>query len=189
MVLTAYLQVPFPGPLQVLDRAAVRLLQAVRSPLVFRLQLIQLHPQVLPLLVELVLQLLQRRLWLGQLHLQTLLQQGDLGGKVETEVVRQEVYQSSTDVRPGVVGLTLCVCVCTSHIKHFVFCFFKASLPTTTLFPIRPRETGFVCIHSLLLLVQFHQETRSSRQLLYLSNDTELLFWTRITFKYIYIYI
>lgn len=119
MVLTAYLQVPFPGPLQVLDRAAVRLLQAVRSPLMFRLQLIQLHPQVLPLLVELVLQLLQRRLRLGQLHLQTLLQQGDLGGKVETEVVRQEVYQSSADVRPGVVGLTLCVC--TSHIKHFVF--------------------------------------------------------------------
>lgn len=109
MVLTAYLQVPFPGPLQVLDRAAVRLLQAVRSPLVFRLQLIQLHPQVLPLLVELVLQLLQRRLRLGQLHLQTLLQQGDLGGKVETEVVRQEVYQSSADVRPGVVCLTLCV--------------------------------------------------------------------------------
>lgn len=142
MVLTAYLQVPFPGPLQVLDRAAVRLLQAVRSPLMFRLQLIQLHPQVLPLLVELVLQLLQRRLRLGQLHLQTLLQQGDLGGKVETEVVRQEVYQSSTDVRPGVVGLTLCVCVLHT-LSTLFFVFLKPHSQQQQLyFPSDPEKQG-----------------------------------------------
>ncbi len=75
---TAYLQVPLPGVLHVLHGAAVDLLQTLLSPLVLRLQLVQLHPQVLPLLAELVLQLLQRRLRLRQLHLQTLLQQGDL---------------------------------------------------------------------------------------------------------------
>lgn len=75
---TAYLQVSLPGVLHVLHGAAVDLLQTLLSPLVLRLQLVQLHPQVLPLLTELVLQLLQRRLRLGQLHLQTLLQQGDL---------------------------------------------------------------------------------------------------------------
>lgn len=72
------LQVSLPGVLQVLHGAAVGLLQTLLPPLVLRLQLVQLHPQVLPLLAELVLQLLQRRLRLGQLHLQTLLQQGDL---------------------------------------------------------------------------------------------------------------
>lgn len=60
--------------------AAVDLLQALLAPLVLLLQLLQLHPQVLPLLAELVLQLLKGRLRLGQLHLQTLLQQRDLGG-------------------------------------------------------------------------------------------------------------
>ena len=69
--------------LQVLHGAAVGLLQTVLPPLVLRLQLVQLHPQVLPLLAELVLQLLQRRLRLGQLHLQALLQQGDLRGDRE----------------------------------------------------------------------------------------------------------
>lgn len=54
------------------------LLQALLAPLVLLLQLLQLHPQVLPLLAELVLQLLERRLRLGQLHLQALLQQRDL---------------------------------------------------------------------------------------------------------------
>lgn len=57
------------------------LLQALLAPLVLLLQLLQLHPQVLPLLAELVLQLLKGRLRLGQLHLQTLLQQRDLGGE------------------------------------------------------------------------------------------------------------
>ncbi|TNN56127.1 hypothetical protein EYF80_033677 [Liparis tanakae] len=74
----SYLQVPLPGVLHVLHGAAVDLLQTLLPPLVLRLQLVQLHPQVLSLLAELVLQLLQRRLRLGQLHLQTLLQQGDL---------------------------------------------------------------------------------------------------------------
>lgn len=54
------------------------LLQALLAPLVLLLQLVQLHPQVLPLLTELVLQLLERRLRLRQLHLQALLQQRDL---------------------------------------------------------------------------------------------------------------
>lgn len=67
--------------LHVLHGAAVDLLQTLLSSLVLRLQLVQLHPQVLSLLAELVLQLLQRRLRLGQLHLQTLLQQGDLERK------------------------------------------------------------------------------------------------------------
>ena len=75
---TTHLQVPLPGVLHVLHGAAVDFLQTLLPPLVLRLQLVQLHPQVLSLLVELVLQLLQRRLWLGQLHFQTLLQQGDL---------------------------------------------------------------------------------------------------------------
>lgn len=75
---TTYLQVPLPGVLHILHGAALGLLQTLLTPLVLRLQLIQLHPQVLPLLAELVLQLLQRRLGLGELHLQALLQQGDL---------------------------------------------------------------------------------------------------------------
>lgn len=87
-----HLEVPLPGVLQVLHGAAVRLLQAVLPPLVLRLQLVQLHPQVLPLLAELVLQLLQRRLRLGQLHLQALLQQRDLGAQ------RDNVRTTSTDV-------------------------------------------------------------------------------------------
>lgn len=74
----SYLQVSLPGVLHVPHGAAVDLLQTLLSPLVLRLQLVQLHPQVLPLLAELVLELQQRRLGLGQLHLQTLLQQGDL---------------------------------------------------------------------------------------------------------------
>lgn len=73
-----YLQVSLPGMLHVPHGAAVDLLQALLAPLVLLLQLVQLHPQVLPLLTELVLQLLERRLRLGQLHLQTLLQQRDL---------------------------------------------------------------------------------------------------------------
>lgn len=73
-----HLQVSLPGVLQVLYGTAVDLLQTLLSPLVLCLQLVQLHPQVFPLLAELVLQLLQRRLRLGQLHLQTLLQQRDL---------------------------------------------------------------------------------------------------------------
>lgn len=75
-----YLQVSLPGVLHVPHGAAVDLLQALLAPLVLLLQLLQLHPQVLPLLAELVLQLLKGRLRLGQLHLQTLLQQRDLGG-------------------------------------------------------------------------------------------------------------
>lgn len=73
-----YLQVSLPGMLHVPHGAAVDLLQALLASLVLLLQLVQLHPQVLPLLTELVLQLLERRLRLGQLHLQTLLQQRDL---------------------------------------------------------------------------------------------------------------
>lgn len=98
-----HLQVPLPGVLHVLHGAAVDLLQTLRSPLVLHLQLVQLIPQVLPLLAELVLQLLQRRLGLGQLHLQTLLQQGDLerdrqnnkcraGRETLTGTVKQAVY-------------------------------------------------------------------------------------------------
>lgn len=85
MSTSTYLQVPLPGVLHVLHGAAVDLLQTLLSPLVLRLQLVQLHPQVLPLLAELVLQLLQRRLRLRQLHLQTLLQQGDLERSRENE--------------------------------------------------------------------------------------------------------
>lgn len=55
----AYLKVSLPGVLHVPHGAAVDLLQTLLSPLVLRLQLVQLHPQVLPLLTELVLELLQ----------------------------------------------------------------------------------------------------------------------------------
>lgn len=79
VVKAIYLQVSLPGVLHVPHGAAVDLLQALLAPLVLLLQLLQLHPQVLPLLAELVLQLLKRRLRLGKLHLQTLLQQRDLG--------------------------------------------------------------------------------------------------------------
>lgn len=74
------------------------LLQTLLSPLVLRLQLVQLHPQVLPLLAELVLELQQRRLGLGQLHLQTLLQQGDL------QVARGKNYMDVSDGSKGREG-------------------------------------------------------------------------------------
>lgn len=49
------LQVTLPGVLHVLNGAAVDVLQALLPPLMLSLQLIQLHPQVFPLLAELVL--------------------------------------------------------------------------------------------------------------------------------------
>lgn len=49
--------------------------------LVLQLQLLELLAQVLSLLAELGLQLLQRALGLGELQLQTLLQQRDLERK------------------------------------------------------------------------------------------------------------
>lgn len=99
---TTYLQVPLPGVFQVLHGAALSLLQTLLSPLVLRLQLVQLHPQVLPLLAELVLQLLQRRLRLGQLHLQTLLQQGDLGtGQTKSKRWTKSISVSVTLIGAG----------------------------------------------------------------------------------------
>lgn len=73
-----HLQVSLSGMLHVLHGAAMDFLQTLLPPLMLCLQLVQLHPQMLPLLAELVLQLLQGRLRLRQLHLQALLQQGYL---------------------------------------------------------------------------------------------------------------
>lgn len=99
-VSSTYLQVTLPGALHLLHGAHVDLLQTLLPPLVLRLQLVQLHAQMLALLTELMLQLLQGRLRLRQLHLQTLLQQGNLQTRrttslVQTQLRRRGVCSSS----------------------------------------------------------------------------------------------
>ena len=54
-----HLEVVLADVLEVLQGTVVGLLEVLLPPLVLRLQLVQLHAQVLPLLAELVLQLLQ----------------------------------------------------------------------------------------------------------------------------------